>query len=476
MLFTSIIFISVFLPLVIIGYWLIPKKFKNLFIFISSLIFYIWGEQKFIFLLLGTILINYGCSILIEKGYKKLGLWTAIITSLGSLFYFKYANFAYTNIHELLVYFGIEDTFSSLPTIVLPLGISFFTFQVLSYTIDVYRGHVHASKSFLNFATYVTLFPHLIAGPIVRYAHIESQLLTKEISVSRFTEGLNRFIIGLAKKMIIANNCGIIADTAFNINAEYYSPEVAWLASLAYTLQIFFDFSAYSDMAIGIAKILGFDFHENFNYPYISKSIKEFWRRWHISLSSWFRDYLYIPLGGSRVSVKRTYLNLFIVFAATGIWHGASWNFIIWGFWHGLFIVAERMGIDKFLTKTNKGIQHIYTLLIVIIGWVIFRADNFSYAIDILKRMFYLNTNKTNIIYNLDYFITLKNCIVFILAIILCLPTYHWLSKKIHNKEVTKNKKILYRIIYQTAILSLLFISIILISQGTYNPFIYFRF
>lgn len=474
MLFTSITFICFFLPSVILGYYLVPNKYKNLFIFISSLIFYIWGEYKFVFLLLGTISINYLCCIAISKGYRKQGLWSAVCLSLGSLFFFKYANFTYTNINELLILLNLESTYTHLPPIVLPLGISFFTFQVLSYTIDVYRGTVHASKSFLNFATYVTLFPHLIAGPIVRYAHIESQLLVKKSSIIRFAQGAERFIIGLAKKMIIANNFGIIADTAFNVNPEYISTGVAWIAAIAYTLQIFFDFSAYSDMAIGLARILGFDFHENFNYPYISRSIKEFWRRWHISLSSWFRDYLYIPLGGNRVSSGRTYFNLLIVFTATGIWHGASWNFVVWGLWHGLFIVLERAGGDRILSKLHKIIQHSYTLLIVIIGWVIFRSEDMGYTLEFIKRMVGIGTTD-QIVYHTNSFFSIKNTIIFTISLILCLPTYTIIRDSFYKGLSVKNKQI-FSYYYYFSLLALLAFTIMLISQTTYNPFIYFRF
>lgn len=473
MLFTSIIFLCFFLPVVLVGYFLAPKRYKNLFLLMVSLFFYIWGEKGYVVLLLATIALNYGCSLLIEKGYRKLGLWTAVILSLGSLFYFKYANFAYTNIIELFEWLGMDSSYQALPHVILPLGISFFTFQVLSYTIDVYRGTVHASRSFLNFATYVTLFPHLIAGPIVRYAHIEKQLIEKDLSAERTAQGIERFILGLAKKMFIANNCAVIADTIFSIDSAFYSPGAAWIAAIAYTLQIYFDFSAYSDMAIGLAKIFGFDFHENFNYPYISNSIKEFWRRWHISLSSWFRDYLYIPLGGNRVSKYRVYINLFIVFFVTGLWHGASWNFVFWGLWHGLFIVVERLGFDKILNKLWKPFQHIYLLLIVVIGWVFFRADNFGSALDLLKRMFFVDSDMSEIVYAASYFFTAKNIIVIILALVFCFPVFPSFRNKLQT-VINKQKYIL--IPYYMFIFGLLFCVMSMLSVGTYNPFIYFRF
>lgn len=473
MLFTSIVFLSFFFPIVLIGYFLVPEKYKNLFLFISSLIFYIWGEKGYVILLLFTISLNYFCSILITRGYRKTGVTVAVILSLASLFYFKYAEFAYTNIVELFTVLNIDFSYLTIPQIVLPLGISFFTFQVLSYTIDVYRGTVHASKSFLNFATYVTLFPHLIAGPIVRYAHIEKQLVKKDISAERVAEGIERFILGLIKKMFIANNCALIADTIFDINPDFYSPGAAWIAAFAYMLQIYFDFSAYSDMAIGIARIFGIDFHENFNYPYISNSIKDFWRRWHISLSSWFRDYLYIPLGGNRISKHRTYINLSIVFLATGLWHGASWNFLFWGIWHGFFIVIERIGFDKILEKTQKPIRYIYTFFVVFIGWIFFRASDLTYALNFIERMLWLNSSTENIVFQATYFITIKNCFIIPIAIIFSLPVFPFLRKKITEISL---KYGLIRYIYYLGLILILFLILSMLSLGTYNPFIYFRF
>ncbi|MDL2290283.1 hypothetical protein LJB95_02645 [Paludibacteraceae bacterium OttesenSCG-928-F17] len=469
MLFTSLVFLCFFLPVVLVGYFLIPAKYKNFFLFITSLIFYIWGEKGYVILLLGTITLNYVCSLIIAKGYKKTGLITAIVVSLLSLFYFKYAGFTYTNIVRLLDLLHWDSSFIKIPQIVLPLGISFYTFQVLSYTIDVYRGEVQPSKNFWNFATYVTFFPQLIAGPIVRYSDVEKQLIKKNITTERIAQGIERFIIGLIKKMFVANNCAVIADTIFNLNPDYYSAGAAWIAIIAYSLQIYFDFSAYSDMAIGIARACGLDFLENFNYPYISKSIKEFWRRWHISLSTWFRDYLYIPLGGNRISRSRTYINLSIVFLATGLWHGASWNFIVWGIWHGLFIVIERAGFEKVLTKLFKPLQYIYTLLVVIVGWVFFRADNLSHAVAFLKKMFFINTDIQNVIYSFDSFITIKNSVILPLAILCCFPVFGYLKDKISTHKALV-------VLYYAIILLSLVVVISMLSFGTYNPFIYFRF
>lgn len=410
---------------------------------------------------------------MIDKGRRKLGLIIAVVFSLSSLFFFKYATFAYTNIIELFDFFGIDHSYLSIPKIILPLGISFYTFQVLSYTIDVYRGTVHASRNILNFATYVTFFPHLVAGPIVRYEHIEGQLLKKDLTADRMAQGVERFIWGLIKKIFIANTCAVIADTIFEINPDYYSPGAAWVAAIAYSLQIFFDFSAYSDMAIGLAKIFGFDFHENFNYPYTSNSIKDFWRRWHISLSTWFRDYLYIPLGGNRISEKRTYINLFIVFLATGLWHGASWNFVFWGLWHGTFLVIERVGFGKMLDRIWKPIRYVYMLLVVVVGWVFFRANDFGGAIDMLERMFFINVDTTNVVYYASSFNSIRYIVVGCIAVLFCFPVFLPVRNRI--KIVTEKYNFLI-IPYYLLMFCLLFCVIAMLSAGTYNPFIYFRF
>lgn len=474
MLFTSILFLCFFLPFTLITYFLTPRKYRNVTLFISSLFFYIWGEKQLVFLLLFTILLNFLSGIIISKGYRKTGLALSLIFSLGSLFYFKYATFAYTNIVEIFDYLNISSKIThTIPQILLPLGISFYTFQVISYTIDVYRGHIKASHNFLNFSTYVLLFPHLIAGPIVRYADIENQLIKKDISIQRIAEGIERFILGLAKKMLIANNCAVIADTVFNISPEYSSTGALWVAALAYTFQIYFDFSAYSDMAIGLARVFGIDFHENFNYPYISNSIKEFWRRWHISLSSWFRDYLYIPLGGNRISNRRTYINLFAVFLATGLWHGASWNFIFWGLWHGFFLVLERMGFDKVLNSLYKPFRYVYTLLIVVIGWVFFRVEDFTTGFEVVKRMFLIDTHTQNTVYYFDYFLTIKDCLLFLIAILLCFPIFLNVRKYLFN---TKRVSLILIPVYYILVFVLLVCCISMLSIGTYNPFIYFRF
>lgn len=473
MLFTSITFISFFLPLVIIGYVVVPARFKNFFLFCASLVFYIWGEKWYVILMMSTIAVNYGCSHLIDKGYRKFGLITAVVFSLGSLFYFKYADFACTNVIELFTALGLGSSWLSIPKVILPLGISFYTFQVISYTIDVYRKDVHVSRSFLNFATYVTLFPHLIAGPIVRYGDIEGQLTQKILTRKRVADGIERFILGLAKKVFIANTCAVVADRIFEMNSDYYSVGAAWVGAIAYSLQIYFDFSAYSDMAIGLARILGFDFHENFKYPYTSNSMKDFWRRWHISLSSWFRDYLYIPLGGNRGSQFRTYTNLLIVFFATGLWHGASWNFIFWGLWHGMFLIIERVGFEGTLKKAWSPIKYIYTLLVVVVGWVFFRAADFATAIAMLERMFFINTDTTNVVYYANAFFTVKNVTIVVFALLFCFPVFLPVRQRIEALSIRYNGVVVF---YYAFLLLLLVGVITMLSAGTYNPFIYFRF
>ncbi len=464
MLFSSAIFLFVFLPLVLLGYYIIPKNLKNLFLLLVSLTFYSFGEKELVLIILASTIVDFSAGIIIEKGYKKLGLAISIFVNLSFLLYFKYATFVFENYHNLLQNLGLEtESLINLPTIVLPLGISFYTFQTMSYTIDVYRGNVKANRNLINFATYVTLFPQLIAGPIVRYKDIQKQLVNRKPNVKQFSEGVERFIIGLAKKMIIANNLALIADAVFDTPTEFISSPVAWLGIIAYAFQIYYDFSGYSDMAIGLGKMFGFEFLENFNYPYISKSIREFWRRWHISLSTWFRDYLYISLGGNRKGNKRTYINLIIVFFITGLWHGASWNFIIWGLLHGLFLIVERLGFDKVLLKLGKPISHIYTLLIVLITWVFFKSETLPDAINYIIKMFNFTIIKE--VSFINYYITKEVLFAFSLAILFSLPIYQKIALKSYFNYL---KPILLIVIF--------IISVMYIAVDSYNPFIYFRF
>ncbi len=473
MLFSSPIFLFLFLPITLLLYYIIPEKFKNIFLLIMSVLFYGWGEYELVLLILLSSIVDFSCGLIIKYGKRRLGLALSVIFNLSILIYFKYADFAYTNFITLMSHFNVSiENASRFSSVVLPLGISFYTFQTMSYTIDVYRGQVKASTNFINFATYVTLFPQLVAGPIVRYKEIESELKNRKLSVSKFSDGIQRFIIGLAKKMIIANNCGVLADGIFNMPNSDMSAGLAWLGIIAYSFQIYFDFSGYSDMAIGIGRMLGFSFPENFNFPYISKSIREFWRRWHITLSTWFRDYLYISLGGNKKGELQTYFNLFIVFVITGLWHGANWTFIIWGLIHGLFIIIERLGFDKVLLKLPKFVSHFYLLFIVSISWVFFRSDTFSEAMLYLKNMFSFSI-PTNFEF-LRFYCSKETLIVLLLAIIFSTPIHQYIKPFARN--LFKNKHSLYTTSKYIGILVLFIICCIYISIDSYNPFIYFRF
>lgn len=470
MVFSSTIFLFFFLPLVLILYYLTPKKRKNFILLLVSLLFYTWGEEEIVLVVLASTFIDFSCGLLIEKGKKNLGLAISLVTNLSFLFFFKYFNFAFDNFAYITSKLGLgSSTVSDLPNIALPIGISFYTFQTLSYTIDVYRGNVKANRNFVDFAAYVTMFPQLVAGPIVRYADINKQLRNKSISFDNFSFGIQRFIIGLAKKVLIANTFAEIADSVFSQNINSLSTEYAWVGILAYSFQIYFDFSGYSDMAIGLGRMFGFTFLENFNYPYISKSIKEFWRRWHISLSSWFRDYIYISLGGNRLSNLRTYLNLFIVFFVTGLWHGSSWNFVIWGLFHGIFIVIERLGFDKVLKKLWIPFQHLYTLLVVVIGWVFFRADDIYQAKAIFKKMFIYSSGDEYLVSYLNYFhLNLHTLFFLFTAIIFSMPVFDSFYKKIVDFKLFW--------VYSIILIALMVGSIFYIGAESYNPFIYFRF
>lgn len=477
MVFSSIIFIFMFLPLTLILYNLLPQNLKNSLLCFASFLFYAWGGLAFAILILISATINYyiGIKIDLTKGtLKKTYLIIGIVYNLILLGFFKYFNFIADNIVMVFESFGLDFSLTH-PLIPLPIGISFFTFQILSYIIDVYRGKVRVQKNFINLALYIMLFPQLIAGPIVRYLDIEAQINKRSISLPLFKKGLERFVIGLSKKVIIANTMGQLSDYAFN-NAETLSTPIAWIGIVAYSLQIYYDFSAYSDMAIGLGQMFGFNFLENFNYPYISKSVKEFWRRWHISLSSWFRDYLYIPLGGSRNGTYATYKNLIIVFFLTGLWHGASWNFVIWGLWHGIFLIAERVGLFHVIEKLPKWLAHLYTLNIVMFGWVFFRADNLTAALGYIRQMII-----PNLYIDPDFYIFINSRIIItlIIAIIFSAPLYSKIGQFIlKNKKIQRNNKLLSLVYFAKDITILIFfiISICFLTGAEFNPFIYFRF
>ncbi|PCG19797.1 MBOAT family O-acyltransferase [Brachyspira sp. G79] len=470
MLFSSMIFLWFFLPVVFILYYLMDKKFRNLLLLITSIIFYAWGGVSYTLIMFSSIIINYLFALLIDKAIeennkskKKIYLALCVIVNLSILGYFKYTDFAISIINSIS---GKE--LISLKNIVLPIGISFYTFQALSYVIDVYREHNKAQKNIINLALYISFFPQLIAGPIVKYHDIDSQITNRTESLENISYGIKRFIYGLSKKVILANMFALSCDEILKQPVGDIGTALAWVAALLYTLQIYYDFSGYSDMAIGLGHMFGFKFLENFNYPYISKSVQDFWRRWHISLSTWFKEYLYIPLGGNRKGKYFTYLNLLIVFFATGLWHGASFNFILWGLWHGLFLVIERIFLGKLLEKNKlKFLNHIYVILVFVLGWVLFRANNLSHALDLYKLMFSYKES----IFTVRYFFYPQTLVCFIFGILFS-GLFQSLFPKI-KKAVFSSKVYILESIIQFV---LLFICIMYLVNGTYNPFIYFRF
>lgn len=464
MVFSSAVFLFLFLPIVLLLYFFVKDiEKKNTVLLIFSLIFYAWGEPLYVFLLLGSIILNwlFGRLVVIERKDRKIWLVVSAIVNVGLLFVFKYLGFVARNLNLL---FGSSFSIN----IALPIGISFFTFQAMSYVIDVYRGNGVSQKKIKNVALYISLFPQLIAGPIVRYQTVANQITNRTSSSENIRGGVRRFILGLGKKVVFANNFSLVADAVFNSNQQHGSL-ILWMGAVAYSLQILFDFSGYSDMAIGLGRIFGFEFLENFDYPYISKSVTEFWRRWHISLGTWFRDYVYIPLGGNRVSKGRHILNLFIVWLLTGFWHGANWTFVVWGLFYFIILIIEKYThVDKLFEQKLHILPHIYTMLLVILGWVIFRADNISVACSYLKGMF------GAFISSEDELVLVRQYIgeyigVFILSFTLLLP---W-NKVFKMKEKYKNvRTILADIVYLLVFL----ISVSYIMKGSYSPFIYFNF
>jgi len=469
MLFSSMTFVFVFLPIVLLLYLVTKKELHNPILLIASILFYAWGEPKYLAIMLLTILVNYCGALLIEKSsnHKKLYLVLTIMANLGFLIYFKYFNFLIANTNSM---FNLNITALD---IVMPIGISFYTFQALSYVIDVFRSEVKAQKDIYKLALYICLFPQLIAGPIVKYHDVEEQIDSREVNFDKVTLGVKRFIIGLSKKVLIANTMGAIADKIFIQDPHTFSHATAWLGSIAYSFQLYFDFSGYSDMAIGLGLIFGFKFMENFNYPYISKSITEFWRRWHISLSTWFKQYVYISLGGNRAGKLKTLRNLGIVFLLTGIWHGAEWTFVVWGIWHGFFIIIEKIfNIKEFDSKPHSWyvniLRHIYCILAFVIGWVMFRADNMKYAWDYLMNMFgLLHLQPEKFLYEMNYYVDNLEILTFIIALLCCVPLFR-------NILEVKNKPA--KALINLWLLVIFFLSTATIAASTYNPFIYFRF
>ena len=463
MLFTSISFLYYFLPIVIILYFIVPKKFKNFILFLSSIFFYFCGEPIYTFLMIGEIFIAYVGARYLEKHRKKSILVSLLAIHIGALGLFKYSDFTINNINQIF------ESKILLLKLALPIGISFYTFQIISYVVDVYRGKVKAQKSFLKLATYVSLFPQLIAGPIVRYETIEKELDNRTSNFENFAYGVRRFVIGLGKKVLIANMLGELCDVFSTTNEK--SILFYWIFAISYSLQIYFDFSAYSDMAIGLGRMFGFHFLENFNYPYISKSITEFWRRWHMSLSSWFRDYVYIPLGGNRKGTIILVRNIFIVWALTGIWHGANWTFVIWGLMFGIMLIIEKLFLTKHLEKMPSILQRIYVLFTVMISFIIFNANSIVEAWNNIIGLFGANgeslINASTVYYLKSY------SVVLVIAIIGSTP----LLKNIIEKLKTKtNANKIINLLEPIAMASILIIVTAYLVDNSYNPFLYFRF
>lgn len=467
MVFSSLLFLFRFLPIVLLGYFILPKRFRNLFLLLFSLVFYAWGEPTFVILMIASIVINYFGGIFVDIYHRrgsqkgaKISLIICSVIDIGLLGVFKYTGFAFENINAL---FGTR----LVSEIVLPIGISFYTFQMMSYVIDVYRGDTDVQKNIISFGCYVSLFPQLIAGPIVQYKTVAEQLDHREETVDGFASGVKRFTVGLAKKILIANNVGALWDTVSAMELSTLPALTAWLGIIAFTFQIYFDFSGYSDMAIGLGRMLGFEFLENFNYPYISRSITEFWRRWHISLGTWFRDYVYIPLGGNRKGFVKQLRNLLVVWFLTGIWHGASWNFVAWGLYFGVILIIEKLFLLKFLEKLPKFISHAYAALLFVYGWVIFALEDMGDIVAYTKAMF----GGTIAADSRSVYLLLNYGIIFLIALAASTPIGRIAFEKLEKKMPKTGYAVSLVLVVIGFMLSLAYI-----VASTYNPFLYFRF
>ncbi|MDD2983015.1 MAG: MBOAT family protein [Crocinitomicaceae bacterium] len=473
MLFNSITFIFVFLPAILLLYYCTPSKYKNYTLLLASLLFYAWGGFSYAIILIASILINYLFVKQIEKDRpsKKTWLIVSLAFNVIIIVIFKYLDFILSNLN--LLGSALNAGFSEIPLkhIVLPLGISFYTFQQMSLLWDVYRGENTEKTSLTNIALYISLFPQLIAGPIVRYNDIVEQIKERVSTFPLFRSGVQRFVLGLFKKVILANTCGELADLIFATPFESIGTSTAWLGIVAYSFQIYFDFSGYSDMAIGLGRMFGFRILENFNFPYIAKSIQEFWRRWHISLSTWFRDYVYIPLGGNRKGPYKTYFNLILVFFLTGLWHGATWSFIVWGLFHGLFLIIERLGFSTILKRLPAVIQWIYMILVVMIGWVLFRVEAFSDAISFIGKLFSMGSASND---SFMLYLNNERIIVLVLAALSSSLILFKLKKFVEAKKFSQT--IFSQSLYDLGVVLLFLISLVYINSGSYSPFIYFRF
>lgn len=473
MIFSSLLFLFRFLPAVLVLYYLAPRPLRNLVLLLCSLVFYAWGEPVYIILMIVSILVSYTGGILVDR-FKTQGkrraaraaLLGSSVVSLSLLGFFKYADFLIGTV-DSLTGAGIN-----LLKIALPIGISFYTFQTMSYTIDVYRGEAKVQKNLISFGAYVTMFPQLIAGPIVQYKTIDHQLRTRKETAAQFAYGIHRFMIGLGKKVLLANNAGALWDTVSSMEHTQIPVVMSWMGLAAYTFQLYFDFSAYSDMAIGLGHMFGFRFLENFNYPYISKSITEFWRRWHISLSTWFRDYVYIPLGGNRVGVWKHIRNILVVWMLTGIWHGASWNFVLWGLYYGILLLIEKFVLGKYLKKLPGVFQHIYCMFFVMLGWNLFVFDDMSAGISFARALF--GTYGAGFCSRETLYLLYNNAVLMVLLILgstqLPARAGNWICAKLRGKEtiLTIVKNVFY--------VGIFLLSVAWLVDASYNPFLYFRF
>ena len=474
MVFSSSIFILYFLPAFLLIYYLLPGKFKNYFTLVASILFYSWGAPRFIFVILGTTFLDFHLvqwmAATKTKLHRRLMLTLSVSVNMGLLFYFKYSNFFIENVNAALSVFGMTGVHWT--KLVLPIGISFYTFETITYVVDVYRKIHKPLKNFWDYQLYIILFPKLIAGPIIRYHQLADQITDRSANetIDDKLIGFYRFALGLAKKVIIANHMGQQADAIFALDYTQLDTFTAWIGIMAYTFQIYFDFSGYSDMAIGIARMIGFRFPENFSNPYISQSITEFWRRWHMSLGAWMRNYLYIPLGGNRVASKsRLYFNLWLVFLASGLWHGASWSFVIWGAYHGLFLILERVFLEKVYNKAGKFISTAFTFLVVIIGWVFFRIEHLPDAFQYLERMFSFQSGTT-----ISYFrgVWFHFGLAFVFAFFVYTKWGQKIQDTVYFNDYTTRRHVALSVV--SAVLLTLCVSSI--TAFGFNPFIYFRF
>ena len=473
MIFSSLLFLFRFLPAVLVLYYLAPRPLRNLVLLLCSLVFYAWGEPVYIILMIVSILVSYTGGILVDR-FKTQGkrraaraaLLGSSVVSLSLLGFFKYADFVIGTVNSLTGA-GID-----LLKIALPIGISFYTFQTMSYTIDVYRGEAKVQKNLISFGAYVTMFPQLIAGPIVQYKTIDRQLRTRKETAGQFAYGIHRFMIGVGKKVLLANNAGVLWDTISSMEHTQIPVVMSWMGLAAYTFQLYFDFSAYSDMAIGLGHMFGFRFLENFNYPYISKSITEFWRRWHISLSTWFRDYVYIPLGGNRVGVWKHIRNILVVWMLTGIWHGASWNFVLWGIYYGILLLIEKFVLGKYLKKLPGVFQHIYCMFFVMLGWNLFVFVDMSAGISFARALF--GTYGAGFCSRETLYLLYNNAVLLVLLILgstqLPARAGNWICAKLRGKET------LLTIVKNVFYVAIFLLSVAWLVDASYNPFLYFRF